>query len=197
MSESNLEKLLKCSDRIHNELVPRDCVKIISKYVCDINELDTDQARRFLQNIPSDVVLKELINAGLDINSLILHTSLIRRFDKEFAFRLINAADIDALDENKTLIESINIRDDNVRNDVIFELIRKGVDLDIQGKHGDTPLMHAVYFSYYEIVQALLENGADPHIEDNRGRTALSVAQARGNQRMLNILEPYTDPRHA
>lgn len=44
-------------------------------------------------------------------------------------------------------------------------------DLNIQDMDGWTPLYNASYEGHTEIVQLLVDNGADPNIKDEDGRT--------------------------
>lgn len=50
--------------------------------------------------------------------------------------------------------------------------------LDIQDKNGNTALMCAVMCAHYNIVQLLVEDGADTSLKNNDGYTALDIAEA-------------------
>jgi hypothetical protein len=61
---------------------------------------------------------------------------------------------------------------------------------------GDTPLhlgvkIHVKKDSRYEICRLLLENGANPNIPDNHGKTPLDTAMDNGNIEMIILLKSY------
>ncbi|KAF3200935.1 hypothetical protein TWF679_000560 [Orbilia oligospora] len=63
-------------------------------------------------------------------------------------------------------------------NKLLIELLlRKGEELDSRDDKGRTPLMHAVKNCKPEVVIQLLESGANPLIESNNGKTALSYSE--------------------
>jgi len=49
------------------------------------------------------------------------------------------------------------------------------VDINSRNVVGETALMHACFYSHYEVVKLLIELGADVNAIDNFGRTALMV----------------------
>ena len=52
------------------------------------------------------------------------------------------------------------------------------------------PVLHAAIESEHEnITRLLLDHGAVPGLFDKKGRTAFAVAEAKGNQQMLNLVE--------
>jgi uncharacterized protein len=52
-----------------------------------------------------------------------------------------------------------------------------GADVNAQNELGLTPSMQAVSNNRPEVVRYLLEQGADPTVQDSRGRTALDFAK--------------------
>ncbi|MGC4043379.1 MAG: ankyrin repeat domain-containing protein [Armatimonas sp.] len=57
--------------------------------------------------------------------------------------------------------------------------------------NGD-PILHiAIRNSRFLIVKRLLEQGADPHLSDSHGQSALQVAQEMQNPDIVNLLTPY------
>ena len=60
----------------------------------------------------------------------------------------------------------------------------------VNGKNGDglTPLMSASEKGDSKLVKLLLEHGADPGAEDNRGRTAAARAEQKGQQAIVEML---------
>ena len=67
-------------------------------------------------------------------------------------------------------------------------LISKGADVNSQSKGGDTPLMKAISFDNVDAVKLLLENGADPEIENIMNRSGYSFAKASRNPKILSAM---------
>ncbi|MCI4407481.1 MAG: ankyrin repeat domain-containing protein [Thermofilum sp.] len=55
--------------------------------------------------------------------------------------------------------------------------------------YGSTPLHYAAYNGHTDFVKLLLENGADPSIKDNSGKTAADLARERGHIEIANMIE--------
>ena len=65
------------------------------------------------------------------------------------------------------------------RANVVTALIDAGANVNAVDATGMTPLMHAADgFDAADAVKLLLESGADPHAKDEKGRTALQIADA-------------------
>lgn len=72
-------------------------------------------------------------------------------------------------------------------------LAAKQEPINFQNNSGYTALIEAVALRdgsklYQDIIKLLLENGADQHIRDNSGRTALDYANQNGYEEMKEIL---------
>lgn len=61
-------------------------------------------------------------------------------------------------------------------------------DVNHQNYAGQTALMMASLFGQEEVVELLMEHGADPDIRDNRGNTAESLAQGQGLTHVIDII---------
>ena len=59
---------------------------------------------------------------------------------------------------------------------------------------GMTPLMAATFNGNAQIVQFLLDNGANPLAKNVFNGTALSIARVQNNTELISILEPYYPP---
>jgi len=73
--------------------------------------------------------------------------------------------------------------------DVLQELIERGVDLDAQDKNGRTALHQAIdHCASFRHMETLLRAGANPNLQDRWGNTALHLAVRMLNQKMVNLL---------
>lgn len=65
----------------------------------------------------------------------------------------------------------------------------KGVSLDAINVHGDAAIHLAVRLESIEVLQWLVEHGANLHLKDQNGKRAKSLAAARGNLKTVAYLE--------
>ncbi len=75
----------------------------------------------------------------------------------------------------------------------VRRVVQTGIDVNHVNNLGWTALLEAVVYGdggprYQEIVRVLLDAGADPAIEDAKGRTALDHARARGHVDIVRML---------
>lgn len=94
----------------------------------------------------------------------------------------------------------INARDSSGQTALIFAsrrsfnetaafLLENGADVNVQSKkRGMTALMLAAGWGNVELVQRLLEHGADASLTDIFGKTARSLAQEMGNSDVVDLL---------
>lgn len=74
-------------------------------------------------------------------------------------------------------------------------LMEKGAKIDQRDRrHGFTPLQSAVYYNRQQMVEFLLEQGADAQIKNNNGHTALQIARERSNTAIAYLLEQRERP---
>lgn len=69
----------------------------------------------------------------------------------------------------------------------VMELIRLGADVNIANFHGLTPLLTAALADWPEVIQFLVDAGADLEYS-YRGDTALVLASQRGHSEVVKIL---------
>lgn len=69
--------------------------------------------------------------------------------------------------------------------DILKNLVSNGAKVDSVDACGDTPLSVACLYGYYDLVEYLLENGANPLTKDKQGRTLLSFVK---DERIRNLL---------
>jgi ankyrin repeat protein len=67
--------------------------------------------------------------------------------------------------------------DGAMTSEMVYLLNRYGAQINQPNKFSDTPLHTAVYNCFPEVVEALLEIGADPSIENQNNDTPLSMAR--------------------
>ena len=68
-------------------------------------------------------------------------------------------------------------------------LVNSGAKVNVQSKKkGITALMIAATLDNVKMVRLLLDNGADPAIRDNFGKTAANYAEKRGHSTVANML---------
>ncbi|GAX09945.1 hypothetical protein FisN_11Lh067 [Fistulifera solaris] len=66
--------------------------------------------------------------------------------------------------------------------------IDRGIDLNLRNEYGQTALFISAWFGYFDIIQLLLQSGADPSIACNAGITPLQVAIRCNHQQISNLL---------
>lgn len=69
-----------------------------------------------------------------------------------------------------------------------LKAIASGVDINSIDADSDTPLMIAAAWNHADIVQVLLDVGADPSMKNKQGHTALTLARDKGAKKALDIL---------
>jgi len=68
-------------------------------------------------------------------------------------------------------------------------LISYGANLNLQHGNGGTALMFAAMFGRNDVLQLLLERGANKTILDVRGLSVLDLAAQQGNETAIAILQ--------
>ena len=70
-------------------------------------------------------------------------------------------------------------------------LIEGGAQVDRRNGAGQTALMMAALFNQIEVVDLLLEAGADPHATDAAGNSPAGLARQQGNEALAARLEAF------
>ncbi|UPL01629.1 hypothetical protein LCI18_012563 [Fusarium solani-melongenae] len=74
----------------------------------------------------------------------------------------------------------------------VLALLDSGADIDAQDRIGDsTALTHAAWLGRDDLVELLLEKGADPNRREQHGRTALHIAVKHGYSSIITMLVEY------
>jgi hypothetical protein len=70
------------------------------------------------------------------------------------------------------------------------EAVRSAVesaDVDEKSERGSTPLMHATWFGHTEVIEILLDKGANVNLQNLRGNTALHFAYENGHRGIVKV----------
>lgn len=72
----------------------------------------------------------------------------------------------------------------------LFEIVLTGVPIDQQDSNRWTALSYACWYGHYEIVQQLLDSGADPNVHASYAMvdTPLSIAARQGHFDIVRLL---------
>lgn len=147
-------------------------------------------------------IAKLLIKYGADPNFQreMGYTALIGAAESTdcdmIALLLENGADPNIQDEDGiTALYEISYENDDIDRIKCIELLLKyGADPNIQCfMNKRTPFMLAVKNNDFDIVKILLENGADPNIQDGTGKTPLIYAILKNNRDMVKLLLPISN----
>jgi ankyrin repeat protein len=100
-----------------------------------------------------------------------------------------------SLAENITPMHAaLSIPDSATARATAAPLLCNGVDPNAKLTDNRAPLHTATESGHVQLAEILLRKGADPEARDARGRTALDIAQARGNAALVTLLR---DPKRA
>lgn len=144
---------------------------------------DTKQALKMIRDKKMNLNIKDensnyLIHYVVNYNNIVLF--------KEF---LDNNARLDVLDDdNRTILFNI-IKFDY--HDMLNQLIeynknQVGISLlDIKDKNGSTALHHCIVYNNFKIFKILLENSANPYINDNNNNNCITMTIINNRDEML------------
>lgn len=77
----------------------------------------------------------------------------------------------------------------NGNQKIARELMKYKPDLDAQAQDGDTPLNIAILNNNQEIIHLLLAAGANPKIQNNKGKTAIDLAKQQGMHKLEQLMK--------
>jgi ankyrin repeat protein len=78
---------------------------------------------------------------------------------------------------------SLNVKD------IVKKLLKKGADPNAEVRNWVTPLMYAALDLYPDVVELLLNYGANPSLKDYQGHNALWYAEKGGNREIISMLQ--------
>ncbi len=158
------------------------------------------------QAIENDSVakLKSLIKEGVDLNKPILIGEeydledydeisplfyAIRKYASPEMIELMLENGVDVHATNDDGVSALDMAIKFKRKDLIPFFIEKGIDLNrTTRKSGILPLLLACCFSDTEMVQMLIDSGADIGATDAHGMSAKDYAKKLGQKRMVEFL---------
>ena len=135
-----------------------------------------------------------LINSSADVNAMSnyggwtpLQLAASRGHKGVAALLIIHAADVNAkMGDNWTPLHQAVA---NGHREVAALLINSSADVDAKTKHdGWTPLHQAAWYGNKGLAELLLSNSADVTAKDNDGKTAIMIAEERGDQDIAELL---------
>ena len=153
------------------------------------------------------VALKKLCKSGIDLTQPIdagleygleepdyvptLFYAIRKHASIEFIETLLeNGLELTQVDDDG--LSAIDIAIKFKREDVIDFCVKNGMNVnDTSRPSGITPIMLAACFNNTDIVQKLIDYGADINAQDNNGMSAKDYAKKLGQKRMVTFLEEY------
>ena len=139
-------------------------------------------------------ILKLLLDMGADINAKggfgeTVLTSAARYFDVDVVYFLLdNGADINVADNFGGTVLLYLASQGNV--EAVKSLIEKGADVNAVNCMGSTILMRLIsHNAPNEVIKILLEKGANVTAMDCYFQTALSLAEKKGDEELIQILK--------
>lgn len=135
-------------------------------------------------------VVDALLRHGADVNVILagdtpLHAAIESGDQKMVSHLLFRGADVtlDGLCGPPLHLAALR---GNVA--IAQTLLESGAHINAQDIDTETPLMNASRSNHPEMVELLLQSGADPAIENAVGQTAFDIARDAGNERITFIL---------
>ncbi|XP_057289679.1 ankyrin repeat and EF-hand domain-containing protein 1-like isoform X1 [Hydractinia symbiolongicarpus] len=106
-------------------------------------------------------------------------------------YLLQHGADVTALDNFKWT--PLHFACHIGHKDIVELLLNNGANIDARSYNGGTPMMRAIESSKADVVQLLIERGAKIQVENKKGQTALDIAKAFSDPRIISIVQTRWD----
>ena len=156
---------------------------------------------KWLELLKSDDYLgiKKYIKSGADLQETneagesVLACALRAGCEMETLMLLIESgADVFDFDDEGVSIFDMAITYDNFS--MVTYIIDQGLDVNkTTRKSGFTALMAAACYGRVEIAKVLLEKGADQHVQDSKGFSAIDFARKMNKKSVLKLLDYNPD----
>lgn len=130
---------------------------------------------------------KAAITSHVDVNSQLLEA--VQQERPRVVRRLLDSkADPNSCNSNNEspLILACSVQEEEARTTIVRHLLKKGADVNIQDRTGQTALMKAVIQNDVPTVIALLDSHADVTLQDCDGNNALCHAALQGNDDIIH-----------
>lgn len=149
--------------------------------------------RKYLQSHPIDLNETEVLFNDYDQDEpdeLPLLFWLIQIGVSREVIELLIEQGLDISQRNREGLGALDLAIRRHRMDLIKLCAEHGIDLTVSHRRsGLTPLMLAASFSYFDIVDYLIEQGASVEERDKRGTDAIEYARVLGQTKMVEYLE--------
>lgn len=114
----------------------------------------------------------------------------IFRGDVNEYFELIKGIDINSLKNGYSLLHSA-LASNKYKEEIVLDLITRGVDLNKPDEDGATPLEYCCEYQNFYIAKILLEKGVDVNPIDKWGNNPLWRAVFKEDYKMVKLLMHY------
>jgi ankyrin repeat protein len=157
-----------------------------------------DGALRYACRTGERGIVLQLLEAGANINAVEengipkgaspLLLAILHGHVKTAQLLVRRGARQDLADEKGRL--ALPLAADDGYEVLVRDLVRAGGEVDLKsGDNQDTPLILAAAKGHVKVVKCLLENGADKEVENKFGDMALDVAEEKGHEDIIKLLE--------
>lgn len=139
------------------------------------------------------LIAESMVKYGrnIDVNYIdeLGYTPLIYAVNPELTVSNVIEFNKDYIDEYGNKINDIVYK---LYNKIAENLLNRGANPNIgRDEYGDTVLHNAVTYGETDIVELLLEKGANPFIKDSDGETAYDIAMYSGFSDIIKLLKHY------
>ena len=155
-------------------------------------------------------IAKKLLDAGADINitdemerSVLDYVFLKGEISKKYIdlakFFIKKGANLNNIDAIG--VSTLSIQATYCHYDAVKVFVESGADVNLINSTGTTALMgtgmkiediEKDWQNCFKTAKYLLENGANPNIKSDDGRTALTIAEQSGNNQIIALLKKYS-----
>ena len=129
---------------------------------------------------------KSIVNAIDDKGSSMLILACYRGNHEVAQFLIDNQADLNYVSKNGTALMACVFRSEF---ELVDELLKKNINLDLTDTNGQTALMLAVQFTNVEMVKKLVFAGANKALKCKQDKTAFEYAIFSGDNTIINLLK--------
>ena len=172
-----------------------DCVQLLLDFGADPNKMDNGRRIPLTMAICKQYheITKILLDKGADPNKEVQGkwSPLV------FAIQINDLEIVKLLLAHEICIDKVDDRGlpiifrpiENNNKDIIGALLGKGISVNVRGKGQTTPLHWAVLHEKKEIIDFLLDRGANIFACDSGGDNCVDLAKKKGNEELAKYLE--------